>query len=210
MRQPLSLALMLGLIALGSAGPARAAEYLETFETDRDPTAMLAGTLLIGDDGAWRGELIDGTYRLRNDSKKGAVRYFHLRHGQQGRDVRSLTVSVDVSTRFDGAAAGAGLVYLLDPESKTYYAFLVTRKGYWILRRGAKGFERVAGGSNDAIKTDGVNRLSAQLEQESARLFVNGTRVIGHSLKGATEGNVGIIAVDLGDYRFDNFRFVTK
>ncbi len=211
MRRLLCLALVLGLAAFGAVGAARALEYLETFEADGDPAAMMAGTLLIGSDGGWRGALVDGTYNLSNDGKKGGVRYFHLGRRNQGAGAKTLTVAVDVLARFDGAAAAAGLVYLVDPKSRTYYAFVVGKdSGYMVLRRGAEGFKKVAAGTNDAIKAEGVNRLSVELEQDKAALYVNQAQVIGHSVKRDAEGNAGIIAVDLGDYRFDNFWFATE
>ncbi len=211
MRRMLRLALALGLVVFGAAGSARALEYLETFEPDGDPAAMMAGTLLIGSDGAWSGALADGAYRLSNAGKKGGIKYFHLGRPDQGAGAETLTVSVDITARFDGKAAGAGLVYLVDPRTKTYYAFMVAEGGsYTVLRRGTQGFKRVASGTNDAIKSDGVNRLSVRLARDKARLFVNEAQVIGHSVERTAEGNAGIIAVDLGDYRFDNFQFATE
>ncbi len=211
MRRLLCLALVLGLAVFGAAGSAGATEYLETFEPDGDPAAMMAGTLLIGSDGAWSGALADGTYRLSNAGKKGGIKYFHLGRPNQGAGAEKLTVGVDVLARFEGTAAGAGLVYLVDPRSRTYYAFVVGKgSGYSVFRRGNEGFKKLASGTNDAIKSQGVNRLSVELTRDKARLYVNEAQVIGHSVKRTAEGNAGIIAVDLGDYRFDNFWFATE
>ena len=192
-----------------AASPTLAAEYRETFDEGRDPAQILAGTLLIGDDGVWSGALEEGAYRLSNPGKDGAVRYYHVGFSSQ---VASGTagrteVAVDVAGQFDGRAAGAGLLYRFDPKARTYYAFVVMDDGvYSLLERSANGLRRVASGDNAAIKPAGVNSLLARLENGKAELFVNGTRIVGHSTGSSAAGEAGIIAIDRGSYRFDNFR----
>ena len=195
--------------ALLAATPVLAAEYRESFDAGSDPAKIMAGTLLIGDDGVWTGALEDGAYRLSNPGKDGAIRFYHF--GFPGRSAASATgrteVAVDVEGRFDGRIAGAGLLYRFDPAARTYYAFVVMKEGaYSLWQRTAEGLRRVASGSNAAIKPAGANSLLARLQGGKAEVFVNETRIVGHSLGAGQTGHVGIVAFDRGAYRFDNFR----
>lgn len=207
-----SLCSLLVALALAAA-PALAAEYRETFDEGRDPAKILAGTLLIGDDGVWSGALEDGAYSLSNAGKDGAVRYFHVDFSNQsGAGAGSRTeVAVDVAGQFDGQVAGAGLLYRFDRAARTYYAFVVMKDGvYSLWQRGTEGLRRVAAGSNAAIKPDGTNSLLVRLEDGKAELFVNDTRIGGHSTGPTAEGDVGIVAFDRGTYSFDNFRLTVE
>ena len=47
-----------------AATPSLAAEYREAFDEGRDPAQIMAGTLLIGDDGVWNGSLEGGAYKI--------------------------------------------------------------------------------------------------------------------------------------------------
>ncbi len=192
--------------ALATA-PAAALEVKEPFDAKADPARVLGGTLRIGDDGTWTGAFEDGKYVLSNSAVPGAVRYNHL----GGRDgSKPTSVSVDVSGRFDGDAAGAGLLYRYERASKGYFAFVLTADGYTLYKRTANGFRPLSRGSNAAVTPGGENRLTVQLEGSSATLLVNGTRVLGHKSDGPPAGaEVGLIAIDLGIYRFDNFELLT-
>lgn len=192
-----------------AATPTLAAEYREAFDEGRDPAQVMAGTLLIGDDGIWTGALEDGAYSLSNSGKDGAVRFYHFGFPSQGTSggPSRTEVAVDVAGQFDGQISGAGLLYQFDRQARTYYAFVVMKDGsYSLLRRGAEGLRRVAAGNNAAIKSDGVNSLLARLQGGKAELYVNDTRVVGHSTDPSAAGDAGIIALDRGAYRFDNFR----
>jgi len=209
MRTFRSLLVTVALAAPLAIWPALAAEYRESFDESRDPARIMAGTLLIGNDGTWIGALEDGAYSLSNSGKAGAVRYFHVDFAKRnGTDAAERTeVAVDVAGQFEGQAAGAGLLYRFDREARTYYAFVVMKDGaYSLWQRSADGLRRLAGGSNAAIKPGSVNSLLARLQGGEAELYVNDTRIVGHSTGATLAGDVGIIAFDRGAYRFDNFR----
>ena len=207
MRWLVSMAVALGLALTGSAAPAQAPGYIETFDEGSDPADVMAGVLLIGEDGAWSGRLEDGVYKLANRDKSGAIRYFHLgRRGSAARPGSVKLFGVDVAGRFSSDVAGAGLIYRFDRQAKTYFAFVITRDGYGVWQRGRDGFRRVAAGSNEAIKAEEPNSLIVQLASGRARLFVNETQVLAHSVKGGTGGDIGIIAIDRGEFLFDNFK----
>ena len=80
-------------------------------------------------------------------------------------------------------------------------------KGYALYRVGPAGMQLLSKGSNDAIQVASVNRISAQLDGTQAVLFVNGERVFAHAgTSGAPlAGQVGIVAIDVGAYSFDDF-----
>lgn len=194
-----------GLPAQGLSG----AEYVESFEDVGNPDKIMAGSLLIGSDGTWQGELRDGVYELSNSAKPGAIKYYQFSFGSSGG--QSLEVSVDVEGQYDGKAAGAGVLYGFDPANRTYYAFVVSKDGsYNVWQRGPNGMRRMAGGTHDAIQAEGANKVTASLQGPMAELSVNGARVFAHSAGNAAAGGAGIIALDTGDYRFDNFRLTAE
>ena len=198
-----------GLVLALAAPAALAAEYNETFDAGKDPAQIMGGTLLIGDDGTWHGALEDGVYSLNNASKPGAVRYYHFGFASQaeGSAAQKTELAVDVDARFEGQVSGAGLLYRFDREAKTYLAFLVMKEGgYSLFQRTSEGFRRVASGSNAAIKPEGVNRLVARLQGDQVELFINDVRILAHSAGETAGRRAGIIALDQGAYRFDNFR----
>ena len=214
MRRPLALAALLAaqlaLSALLAVAPARAGDYLETFEAGKDPQSIMAGTLLLGSDGSWQGELRDGAYLLSNKGQAGGVRYFHLRQRQDAAP-KEVSISVDVSGSFDGQVAGAGLLYDFGQDGKSYFAFVLGKDAHYTLwRRGPNGFQRVATGDNAAIRPDGINLLAARLGDAKAELTINGARILAHKAEGATDRAVGIIALDTGSYRFDNFHYAVQ
>lgn len=201
-----SFAIICGLAVI--AAPAAAIEFLETFDVVGDPARVLGGTLHLGDNGQWVGALEDGGYLLSNSAAPGTVRYSHF-GVSDGTEPNA--ISVEVSGRFDGKAAGAGLLYRFDRASKGYFAFVLTADGFALYKRTRRGFVPLSRGRDKAVKAGGVNKLAVQLEGSSATLLVNGTRVLGHKSEGPPAGSeVGLIAIDLGAYRFDNFTLSTN
>jgi hypothetical protein len=178
-----------------------AADYSETFEETRPVQDMFEGQLLIGEADGWQGEIKKGTYFLIDRETPGAIKAIVL---PQLVDGGKITVSV--FGQFQGDKAGAGLAY--GYELGGYYAFLVgPNKGYALYRVGPAGMQLLSKGSNDAIQVASVNRISADLHGTQAVLFVNGERVFAHAGTGGAPpaGQVGIVAIDVGAYSFDDF-----
>ena len=191
-----------------TVGQAAALEVKESFDAVDDPARVLGGTLHTGDDGQWAGALQDGKYVLSNSVAPGAVRYNHVGASDGSKPT---SVSVDVDGQFDGDAAGAGLLYRYERASKGYFAFVLTADGYALYKRTASGFRPLSRGTNAAVKPDGDNRLTVQLDGTSVTLLVNGTRVLGHKSDGPPAGpEVGLIAIDRGVFSFDNFALSTR
>jgi hypothetical protein len=188
--------------ALIIAGSAVAADYSETFEETRPVQDMFEGQLLIGEVGGWKGEIKKGTYFLIDRNTPGAIKPIVL-----PQPVESGTIAVSVFGQFQGEKAGAGLVYGYEPD-RGYYAFVVTpNKGYALYRAGPDEIQALSKGTNDAIQVASVNHLSAEVDGTQAILFVNGKRVFAHAVAGGAPlaGQVGIVAIDLGAYSFDDF-----
>ena len=189
-------------LALAAAGPA-GADYRESFDAGADPGRVMAGKLLLGEKDGWSGELSEGQYRLSNADKANALRYFFVYPKQ-----RAASLEVTVEGRFDGDNAGAGLLYGVDREAGTYYAFVVAKGGkYAVFERTPNGIKRIAAGGNDAINREGVNALSIRFEGNTVSHFINDAKMMGFGSKNPVEGAVGIVAIDRGAYSFDDFAF---
>jgi hypothetical protein len=195
--------LLWGLPAVIIGGSAvAAADFSETFEGTRPVQEMFGGQLLIGEAGGWKGEIKKGTYFLIDRETPGAIKPIVL---PQAVEVGKIAVSV--FGQFQGEKAGAGLVYGYNP-GRGYYAFVVMpNKRYTLYRAGPDGTQPLSKGSNEAIQVASVNRLSAKLDGTQAVLFVNGERIFGHAAESGAPlaGQVGIVAIDVGAYSFDDF-----
>jgi hypothetical protein len=180
-----------------------AAEFHESFDETRPSVEMFQGQLLLGDADGWTGEVKKGTYFLIDRETPDATTVIVLPQPVAG----AAKVAVTVFGQFQGARAGAGLVYGYQPDGG-YYAFVVTpNKGYRLYHGGADGLRPISEGTNSAIQVSSVNRLSAEIEGSESILSVNGERVYGHKTEGGTplRGQVGIVAIDKGAYSFDDF-----
>ena len=187
-------------VVIGNS-PVAAADYSETFEETRPVQEMFEGQLLIGETGGWKGEIKKGTYFLIDRQSPGAIKPIVLPQPVEGGKI-----TVSIFGQFQGDKAGAGLAY--GYELGGYYAFLVRpNKGYALYRVGSEGMQLLSKGSNDAIQVASVNRLSAELDGTQAVLFVNGERVFAHAATSDAPlaGQVGIVAIDVGAYSFDDF-----
>ena len=196
----LAAVLSCGLWLSTATGAARAMDYRDGFDS---LDSALVGALMLGETDGWAGALKDGRYALDNASQSGSVRYYFLTPKRQ-----PATLEVAVEGGFDGEQAGAGLIYGLDREAGTYYAFVVTRDGkYSVYQRSNKGLRRIAAGSNEAIRSAGPNRLEVRFEGTAVSHFINESKMMGFGLKTAVEGGVGIVAIDRGRFLFDDFFF---
>jgi hypothetical protein len=195
----------LSAVVIGGS-PVAAANYSETFEETRPVQEMFQGQLLVGEAGGWKGEVKKGTYFLIDRETPGAIKPIVLPEA-----IKVGKIAVSVFGQFQGEKAGAGLVYGYDPGGG-YYAFVVMpNKQYALYRAGPDGMQTLSKGSNEAIQVASVNHLSAQLDGEQAVLFVNGERVFAHTPASSAPlaGKVGIVAIDVGAYSFDDFELST-
>lgn len=191
---------------LGRAAGAQA--YVERFDPNTPPQEVMGGVLSVGRDGAWHGSLEDGGYVLENEGDAGAIRYFWLGDipGPPDQPPAALAVSVDVDGAFEGEISGAGLIFRFDPERRFYYGFVLLNGGrYGFFQRDQDGVQMRLSGTSEAIEAGGENRLTIVPEGDTMNLFVNGER-IGAFGNDAVQGpGVGIVAIGIGRFHFDDF-----
>ncbi len=199
------------------AGPTTSAErvgFLETFDPlpGRKPADMFNGCLLFGHDDVWEGAAVEGCYRLRNRAGPDHVRYYYvdIRETQDGRrqDSADAKVSVDTAVAFFPKSApysGAGLLYRFDENAGTYYMFVLQHSGQFEFRKRTQGGMTSIYAGRAAMDTDGFNKLSIQGDGPTIRLWINDDLAATLYDDALPAGSPGIVAVGVGEYRFDNF-----
>ena len=113
-----------------AAIPAQARDYLENFNSAGP--GIFKDVFVNGPDGAWNGAAGDGYYLLTNTNPAGGdVRYYNINNisGETPQSLANATVSASIKGRSDGPLGGAGLIYQLNPQNGTYWAFVVNDKG---------------------------------------------------------------------------------
>lgn len=194
--------------------PAMAEVYHEDFAA-LEPGDALHGILLQGQEGQYEGALENGTYVLRHQGDAGIVRYQFLTAlpGQPDRSLRDARLSVVVSGDFasaENSVAGAGLVYRLDPDTRTYFAFAVLGDGrYGVFKRDRTRLQRIIHATSAAIRRGQPNELAMRPNQgNGVDLFINGTQVGSVASSDITGGAVGLIAIGNGRFVYDDFTVV--
>lgn len=185
-------------------GPFSAPTAIETFDSDQ---GALASYVLKGEDGVWRGEFVEGCYRLSNSSDPGAVEYVYITSLQGiAAPLSANPVSVDISGTFANPdTSQAGVMFNLEPRSRHYYAFMV--KGgneVSLVLRDAAGFRELAASTTDALRPGMPNRLTVVPSKATLRFLVNDVEVMSVESPSLPAGGVGIIATGTGTFAFDN------
>lgn len=180
--------------------------YIESFE-DPNRTGSLARVLPMGSTGSWTGSIAGGAYVLDNPNDAAAVKYGYVTQlPGLGSAPSSAAVSVDVSAEFGSALSGAGLLYMFDPQRRTYWAFVLQRDGrHALFKRDSKGLQLVLAGRSATTRQDGVNRLTVQPAHGGVQLLVNGEPVGKASSPEISGSGVGLVAMGTGRFRFDDF-----
>jgi len=184
-----------------------AALYEETFDPGRSPPGPLMGALLLGTQEAWTGRFAGGGYELENRTEPRALRYVFITGipGAAPREMAAATVSVSVRGDYAGAS-GAGLIYRLEPDSRSYWALMVQGDGaYVVLRRDKDGFARIASGKTRADARSRPTRLTIDTSQGRARFRINDAVVATVEGDRPAGPGVGLIALGVGRFQYDNF-----
>lgn len=184
-----------------------AALYEETFDPGRSPPGPLMGALLLGTQDAWTGRFAGGGYELENRTEQRALRYVFITAipGAGSREMADATVSVSIRGDYAGAS-GAGLVYRLEPDSRSYWALMVQGDGsYVVLRRDKDGFARVASGKTRADARSRATRLTIDTSQGRARFRINDAVVATVEGERPAGPGLGLIALGVGRFQYDNF-----
>ena len=160
------------------------------------------------DDGTWR-VVDDGTSALlENSQSEGAIIYYYV--GSTENEQGSRTISVDVGFGQSNQWSSAGLLYGYRDSPRTYYMFTV---------RGDStiNVHQMADGNFQELLSVSLNSLSA--EKTTLTIEENGTsvtlKVNEQMLDSFTDaqlgkGAVGIVAGDIGQYKFSNFKLTTQ
>lgn len=206
----LRAAILSALIVLAPAGAAVADTYVQDFEAGLSGDGFVeALTTPPGDD--WQARVEDGVFVLENRSAAGAVRYYDFnRTGPGGAPALQTEASVSVSGDFEGEAAGAGLLARFDPETRTYYAFVRTADGVALYKRGPERFSRLMNLDGPVRGADGPVTLGMRLTPEGTQLFVNDRSIGTVSSQDVQGDRFGIVAIDRGTFRFDDFSVTTE
>jgi hypothetical protein len=183
--------------------------YLEDFTADRDPAIIFGGHLLLGTEDGWSGRLAEGRYTLENRHDPGAIRYFYLIPDEVDILSEGSRASVDISGDFPGLQghSGAGLIYGFDPQTYHYLAFVIMERGsYGILQRDEEGVRIRMSGAHSAVREGRVNRLEISRSGQMLHFSVNGREVVSMGSQVAKGAGVGLLALGVGRFDFDNFR----
>lgn len=195
--------------------PAAAQAYREDFAA-LDPGDALHGFLLQGQDGQYHGAIENGAYVLRHRGDPTMVRYHFLtalpdQPERTLRDARlSVVVSGDFATTAENRTAGAGLVYRLDPDMRTYFAFVLLGDGrYGVFKRDRNRLQRIIHATSSAIRRGEPNELAMRPNQgNGVDLFINDTQVGSVASSDITGGAVGLTAIGNGRFVYDDFTVV--
>lgn len=205
------VALLSAFLLVAPAGPSLADTYVQDFEGGTLSGDGFVEALAIPQGGDWRASVEDGAYVLVNRDARGAVRYFDFnRVRSDGTPVPQLEASVTVAGDFAGQNAAAGLLARYDPRTATYYAFVRTGEGIALYKRGPDGFSRLVDLSGPVRAEDGPARLTVRMTGGGTQLLVNGNAIGTIASSDITGDRFGIIAIDRGAFRFDDFTVTTE
>jgi len=191
--------------------------YIESFtpydESPQTRQRIFGGSLIYGQRDAWSGELVGGTYQLRNTEGKNDAHYFYAQVfdnvTSEAIDTSEAIASVDVKIDFtenSTAFTGAGLIYRFNLQTKFYYAFVIQRDhSFMFYKRNANGYQEIYSGHSDSIRTGVINKLAIVGNGPVFHLFFNDAWIKTLEDTEFELGEVGIIAMSIGVTSFDNF-----
>ncbi len=174
-------------------------------ETRRnDDMGALVPELLLGRDGVWEGELVNGEYRMRNESEDPTLYYFSV-DGKPGSEGRR-TARVDVTLATESPTSHAGLVYGVTTEPETFFYLFALRPGplATIYRWDSEGVNELSSVSGDDVPA-GTNTLAIEEDGDRVRFFVGDREISSISGRGVGAGQIGVAAWGIGEFVFDRF-----
>lgn len=154
----------------------------------------------------WSATITEGVYKLTNVTNSSAVQYQYLSVNKM--DMGEFPLSAEVMARSTKSTliSGVGLVYRYRRESKDYYAFVLSKDdGFTFYRRQAGEFIPLYSGRSNVIHLDKFNKLAIIGKQSTFSLYINDNFVKTIRDSALVGGDVGIIAMGIGEFLFDNF-----
>jgi hypothetical protein len=159
-------------------------------------------------DPVWTTEVKQGVYVLRNSSNANAVRYIHLKPRCGSTDLGNQPISVEVAPAGGKttAASGSGLIYRFDPHKKHYYTYTLSAGAQLeFRRRDEKGFRTLFAQALGEPGTREFRKLGILGDGNRVYLYLDDALVRVVMDEGTPSGESGIVALSLGEHRFDNF-----
>ncbi|GAB5414843.1 MAG: hypothetical protein Cons2KO_24460 [Congregibacter sp.] len=158
--------------------------------------------LEAGRDGAWRAAFDTDAYWLENRNDPGAIRYYFGDY-DGSLDGRRL-IGVDVSLERADSDARAGLLYGFDSDSRNYYLIVLGPDGE------VSSYRRDENGVNETMSSrlpggGKTRRLELRERDAEVEIRVDGRRVSAFEAPGTGRGAVGIAAMGIGRFGFNNF-----
>jgi hypothetical protein len=156
-------------------------------------------------EGIWSATITGGLYKLLNSKDVNAVRYIHLRVDDKDMSNAPVSVEVKADINKEGPASGAGLIYRFDRESKNYYAFLLSGENRFTFYRRQSGiYTPLYSARSAVIQPNQFNKLAITSGRNSFNLYINYSFVKTIKDSELAGGDLGIIAVGIGEFSFDN------
>lgn len=185
--------------------------FSETFGEDAHPLYVFGGVISFGPkaDSPFTARMAGGALELHNDRDSGTSRYYFIepRHAPQWFSAGGglTAAAVTVAGEF-GDMPGAGLVYRVDPETHSFYAFLLRgAQDYGLFVIDTNGFNAIVEDTSTAIVAGGQNRLTITPEGSVMHLYINDQHVTSVDDARVTGVGVGVIAAGTGTFTFDDF-----
>lgn len=155
-------------------------------------------------EGPWTVRDDSGAVLLENTNTPGSIEYYFagIEKGTEGRRM----ITVDVSLVKADAESMAGLLYGFTATPKSYFLFTLAGDGSVSLHFFDNGnFEERWKTQIDGLDVTRTT-LSIQEQGDQILLLVNGEQASGFGNDRVGKGAVGIVAANVGTYRFAKFR----
>lgn len=186
-------------------GPSRPMDWSQLqpfhFESFDGPTSGLWAPFR---EEKWTADLRDGKYVLSNYTDRVAVKYLYFQINNE--DMSHCAISIDVMSalREPPSLAGAGLIYRFNRKTNNYYAFTLRYDKYIFSCRQDGSYRPLFSGRITGLDSNCLNTIAMFGKASTFQLYVNGQLVRIIENADIDSGDVGIIAMGMGDFFFDD------
>lgn len=160
------------------------------------------------DDGTWR-VVDDGTSAyLENTQAQGAITYYYVDANKNVQGNR--TISIDIAFGQSTELSMAGLLYSYTDKPKSYYMLTVRGDSSINMHQMIDGnLEELLVVPMDDLSADKTT-LTIQENGNSVTVSINGQTLDTYTDEQFGRGAVGIVASDIGQYKFSHFSITTE
>ena len=186
---------------------APSARHAETLVETFDGGPALDGILTPGTDGAWELRIENGVAELENSSEPAAIKFYRVETLYGRTSPEGAAIAADIGGEFPEKVSAAGLLYRYDEASRSYLAFVAGAQRWTLYQRGPEGMRpRLSGVLPEG--REGRHRLRIQPDGEDLRLEIDGQQVGSARISGMPGHAVGLVAISVGRFEFDNLAIV--